>query len=268
MTDDNRKAGKPAGKYSVPGLDKGLDVLELLSDRAISMSQADIARALGRTTGEIFRTLSALEARRYIRRTEAGHYRLTLKLFELSRTHSPYEELLRVALPVMRRLSERIGETCHLTTLRDGEIVVLAQQESPRPFRLSIEVGSRHSPLTTTSGRILLAAMEEEDRLAFLSDYTSFHDLPEDVREAFLIRVRNVAERGYEIADGERFVGGLDVGVLVGTRRSSVRAALVVATLRSASGPDTEQILKALQEAGAEITERVGLGEHAPPGGD
>ena len=67
--------------------------------------------ALGRNVSEIFRTLSALEGRGYIRRTQAGQYRLTLKLFELSRTHSPYEELLRVALPIMRDLSEEVCET-------------------------------------------------------------------------------------------------------------------------------------------------------------
>lgn len=250
---------KPNNKYSVPALDKALDVLELLSENAESMSQAEIARALGKSTSEIFRTLSALEARKYIRRTEGGQYRLTLKLFELSRTHSPYDELLRVALPVMRQLSEEVGETCHMTTLRDGEIVVLAQHESPKPLRLSVAVGSRHSPLSTTSGRIILASMEEWERKAYLADYTDFHEMPQDIRDAFLTRVGTVRERGYEIADGERFVGGLDVGVLVGTPGSTVRAALIVATLRSADGPDAQKILKALKVAGESITERVGL---------
>ncbi|MEP1930529.1 MAG: IclR family transcriptional regulator [Roseibium sp.] len=261
MVEVAETTNKTPGKYSVPGLDKGLDVLELLSDRAASMSQVEIARALGKSTSEIFRTLSALEARTYIRRTEAGQYRLTLKLFELSRMHSPYEEMMRVALPIMRRLSEEIGETCHLTTLRDGEIVVLAQHESPKPLRLSVEVGSKHSPIATTSGRIILSAMTAEDRKAFLTDYTSFDELPDDVKTTFLNRVNNVVERGYEIAEGEKFVGGLDVGVLVGTEKSTVRAALIVATLRNADGPDTDRLLSAVQEAGAELTERIGLGD-------
>ncbi|WP_421724973.1 IclR family transcriptional regulator [Bauldia sp.] len=250
---------KPAAKYAVPALDKALDVLELLSETAVSMSQTEISRALGKNASEMFRTLSALEARGYIRRTAAGQYRLTLKLFELSRAHSPYEELLRVALPVMRELAESVGETCHLTTLRDGEIVVLAQHESPKSLRLSVEVGSRHSPLSTTSGRIILAAMDDDTRTAFLSDYTNFSQLPEDIRNAFLTRVRTVGERGYEISDGERFVGGIDVGVLVGTPQSKAKAALVVATLRSADGPDVDAILAAVTSSARRITELAGL---------
>ncbi len=254
------KGRQASGKvYSVPALSKALDVLELLSESALSMSQAEISRSLGRGTSEIFRTLSALEDRGYIRRTQAGQYRLTLKLFELSRTHSPYEELLRVALPLMRELSEELRETCHLSALQDGEIVVLAQHESPKAVRLSIEVGSRHPLLGTTSGRILLAAMEESACARLLRERADFAGLPQALQESFLTRIGNVRERGYEVADGERFVGGLDVGALVGTPRSETRAALIVATLRSAAGPDPEALRGAVLRVSREMTRRIGL---------
>ncbi|WP_372574868.1 IclR family transcriptional regulator [Ruegeria jejuensis] len=255
----DRTVKEPPQRYSVPALDKALDVLELLSDRAESMSQTDIGRALGRSSSEIFRTLSALETRGYIRRTQAGQFRLTLKLFELSRTHSPYEELLRVAQPIMRALSEEVGETCHLTALREGEIVVLAQVESPKPVRLSVEIGSRHSPLTTTSGRILLASMDDDERDRFLEMETEFPDLPEDIQNTLLTRVRTVQERGYEIADGERFVGGLDIGALVGHPGSTIKASLVVATLRSAQGPDPDRIREAVIATAHKISMTAGL---------
>lgn len=246
-------------KYAVPALDKALDVIELLSENQSSMSQSDIARAIGKSTSEIFRTLNALEARRYIRRTEAGQYRLTLKLFELSRTHSPFDELLRVATPLMRQLSEEVRETCHLTTLRNGEIVVLAQHESPKPIRLSVEVGSRHSPIFTTSGRIILSSMTDKMRTEFLTDYTDFDGMPKDVRDAFLTRVETIRTRGYEISDGERFVGGFDVGVLVGNSDATVRAALIVATLRSADGPELQPLIDAVSKYGDAITQKLGL---------
>jgi len=250
---------KSAQKYTVPALDKGLDVLELLSKNAVSMSQADIGRALGKSASEIFRTLSALETRGYIRRTQGGQFRLTLKLFELSRTHSPYDELIRVASPIMRDLAEEIGETCHLTTLREGEIVVLTQQESPKPLRLSIEIGSRHSPISTPSGRIILAAMAQDERESFLKDYTDFHALPQEMQDALRMRIKKVRDSGYEIANGERFVGGLDVGVSIGTQGSAIKAALMVATLEGPHGPDPDAIREATMVAGQKITELVGI---------
>ncbi|WP_162787219.1 IclR family transcriptional regulator [Notoacmeibacter marinus] len=256
-----KASSKTPQAYAVPALDKALDVIELLSARAASMSQTEIARALDRGTSEIFRTLSALEQRGYIRRTEGGRFRLTLKVFELSRMHSPYDELLRVAGPIMKALAEELVETCHLTVLRDGQIVVLAQHESPKPVRLSIEVGSIHSPLATTSGRIILASMNEEKRTEFLSGHTDFDRWSPTDRKAFVERIRMIQERGYEIADGERFVGGLDIGVLVGSPDSAIRAALIVATLKTAqtSGPDPDEIARAVGKAGDDISRRLGL---------
>ena len=80
------------------------------------------------------------------------------------------------------------------------------------------------------------------------------------MQETFLIRVKSVRDRGYEIAHGERFVGGLDVGVLVGSPQSTIKAALIVATLQSAHGPDPEVIREAVIRAGLTITQLVGVG--------
>ncbi len=44
-------------RYSAPALEKGLDVLECLADGAAPQSLNALARALGRTSSEIFRML-------------------------------------------------------------------------------------------------------------------------------------------------------------------------------------------------------------------
>lgn len=247
-------------KYSVPALEKSLDIIEYLSEQAVPMTQAQIGRALGRQPGELFRMLTALETRGYLRRdTLSGGYVLSLKLFELSRTHSPYEELLRAATPIMRQLADEVRETCHLSVIHREKILVLAQEESPKPVRLSIEIGSLHSPLSTVSGRILLGAMERSERDAFLRNATSFFARAEEEQTAFLNRVIAAQSRGYETAEGERFVGGLDLGVLVGAPRSTIRAALVIATLKYADGPDLQTMLPALLAAAQTITTQAGL---------
>lgn len=257
MKSDND--AKPDSKYAVPALDKALDVIELLAVVDTPMNQADIARTLNRNPSELFRTFNALEARQYIRRTDGGRFRLTLKLFELSRTHSPFDDVLRVALPLMRTLSDTISESCHLSMLRNGKVLILAQVDSPSPIRLAIEVGSRHSPLTTTSGRILLSSMDTTERNNFLEYFTDFSEQPEDTRDIFITRLHSIRERGFEIANGERFVGGLDVGALVGTPDSTVKAALVVSTLRHADGPDANTIAVAVSETAAQIAHDSGI---------
>ena len=247
-------------KYSVPALEKALDVLEYLSEQAVPLTQAQLARALSRQAGEIFRMLACLESRGYLRREPVtGGYSLTLKLFELSRTHSPYEVLLKAAQPLMRSLAEDLRESCHLCVLHRDRVLVLAQEESPKPFRLSVEVGSLHSPLHTTSGRVLLASMEEAEREEVLVRDLEWRREKPAQRAAFSKRLAAIRARGYERSEGERFVGGLDIGVPVGTADSSIKAALTIATLKEKSGPDLETMLPALQACADVIAVHAGL---------
>src|SRR5260370_42528703 len=47
-------------RYRAPALDKGLDILELLAGEEEGLSQAEIAKALGRTPNEHYRMLERL----------------------------------------------------------------------------------------------------------------------------------------------------------------------------------------------------------------
>jgi DNA-binding IclR family transcriptional regulator len=247
-------------KYSVPALEKALDVLEYLSEQAVPLTQAQLARALKRQAGEIFRMLACLESRGYLRREPAtGAYSLTLKLFELSRTHSPYELLLKVAQPLMRALAEKLRESCHLSVIHHGRVLVLAQAESPKPFRLSVEVGSLHSPMHTTSGRVLLGYMEETAREEILAREKDWQSEKAAGRAAFLKRLATIRSRGYERAAGERFVGAFDIGVPVGSPQSSMNAALTIAMLKEKGGSSVEGMLPALQDCAEAIALQAGL---------
>ena len=52
-------------KYTAPALEKGLDILELLSSTDAGLSLSEIARDLGRSVSEIFRMLVVLQQRGY-----------------------------------------------------------------------------------------------------------------------------------------------------------------------------------------------------------
>jgi DNA-binding IclR family transcriptional regulator len=253
-------------KYAVPALEKGLDVLEYLSQQAMPLTQAQMARALSRQPGELFRMLTCLEARGYLHRDAAtGGYALTLKMFELSRTHSPYEALLNAARPIMRQLADATGESCHLSILQHGQVLVLAQEESPKPLRLSVQIGSVHSVFHTVSGRILMSALPKDARIEVLSENPSWKKMSAAERNAFLARLDELQLQGFDSQIGERFVGGADIGVLIGKPGSAINAALTVATLVS-SGDDRPlvDLLPPLREHATMIGKEAGLGLPQP----
>ena len=63
-------------KYRAPALEKGLDVLELLSAHGEPLTPSQMSATLGRSVSELFRMIQVLEFRGYIEQSSGG-YRLT-----------------------------------------------------------------------------------------------------------------------------------------------------------------------------------------------
>ena len=216
----------PAPTYSVPALEKGLDILEALAAASTPLSLAELARDLDRGTAEIFRMLVCLERRAYLRRDSiSGKYSPTLRLFELAHAHSPLKTLLAAAREPMQRVTAELGESCHLSVLERGALQVIAREDRAESVRLTIEVGGRFDPDQTASGRLLLA-----------------HDLD------------------CVTATDETIEGVDDAAVRIGGAAAVVHAALAVSWLRRRKGANkTAVILASLKKAADTINETLGI---------
>lgn len=213
--------------YSTPALEKGLDVLEALASSETSLSLSDFAKALGRTSSELFRVLNALDRRSYVLKDPGtGRYRLSLKLFELAHLHPPVQHLLASAEEPMRKLAHSLRQSCHLSVLSSGKLVVLAETGSPEAIRLAIAVGSSFSPIHTASGRLLLAGLQGGEREAFLGKDRDYRRKSTAQKKRLRDVLDRIREAGYSTAENETYVGIRDVAVPVGNPRVGVAAAL------------------------------------------
>src|SRR5689334_16359281 len=211
------KLERPMSKYHVPALEKGLDILETLANSAVPQSLSELARSLHRSSSELFRMLDSLERRGYIlKNVVSGNYRLSLKLYELAHTHSPVEQLLSAAAKPMRDVAERLRESCHLSVLSRGQVVVLAQEESPDKVRLSVEVGARFSAIHTVSGRLLLAQLESDHVADLLAADSEYRDLSRTQQKQLMVDLKEIRQKGVSMAVNETLVGVQDFAVPVG----------------------------------------------------
>lgn len=259
-SDDGDPTRSDGPDYSVPALAKGLDILECLAAQGTVLTQAQLARALGRGTSEIFRSLATLERRGYLRRDLAsGAYGLTLRLYELGHVHSPHEGLVRAAERPMRALTEALRQSCHLSVIDRGRLEVLHQAESPTRVRLSVEVGSAVPILDAASGRLLLANLDEASREATLARDTDFPRLSNGEQAALRERLAAIRHREHESAVGETVEGVTDLAVLVGLRDGRVRAALTIAALTRDPSAFVETALPALWQSASDIARLAGL---------
>jgi DNA-binding IclR family transcriptional regulator len=155
----------PQSKYRAPALEKGLDVLELLAARGAPMGMVQIAAALDRSVSELFRMVQVLERRGYVASAPNDDgLVLTNKLFSIGMTRGPTKSVLEAALPVMRRLSETIGQSCHLAVASAAEMVVVARVEAPGNQGFSVRVGYHRAIVEATSGLVLYAFQPEAVR--------------------------------------------------------------------------------------------------------
>ncbi len=253
-------------RYAAPAVEKTLDILEYLSAEPRPRTRTEIARALGRGPSELFRMLACLEERGYVRRDPvSATYSLTLRLFELGHMHTPHETLIRVSGPPMQTLVMETGESCHLSVLHGGLLVVLLQEESRKPFRLSVEVGTSHPPHRTTSGRLILAHLDEAERQAILERQTDYRALSFARKAAFAEQLRVIRETGYHLTEGEWLRGEVVLGVAIGDPHARVKAALVIPTLTGIDQNPILDMLPALRRCAAEIAQKAGLADLPQP---
>ncbi len=253
-------------EYPVPALEKGLDIVEALAAEAAPQSLAELAAGLKRSSSELFRMLNCLERRGYVaREAVSGKYGLSLKLFALAHGHAVTEKLLVAARRPMQRLTDEFRVSCHLSVLERGELLVVAQEVSPEPVRISIEVGATFEAEKTASGRLLLAwgnarAAGGSENRAYRTNGThgTYGKQGKDVElEKVFAQIRR---SGVSVAESETIEGVRDLAVLVGTRESGVMAALAVTRLlRRGQKADEAKLLAGMRAAAAEITCALGL---------
>jgi DNA-binding IclR family transcriptional regulator len=246
--------------YPVPALEKGLDILEALAAIAVPQSLADLATRLDRSSSELFRMLNCLERRGYImRESVSGKYALSLKMFTLAHAHSLTDKLLQAARRPMHAFTAEFRESCHLSVLERGQLLVVAQQESPERVRISIEVGATFSPALTASGRLLIAYLNERELAQTLQTREPGEravkppaDLP-----ATLAKIRRT---GVSFAESETVEGVRDLAVLVGNPPAGVAAALAVTRLiRRGERANETALLEGMRATAAEITRTLGV---------
>lgn len=249
--------GRP--KYSAPALEKGLDILELLSLQSEPMSLAQIGQKLGRTSGEIFRMLAALERRGYLARgPRPEQYQLTNMLFELAHRHPPVKRLLVNALPIMEELARSIQQSCHLAVRHENDALIVAQVDCPGFTGFSVRVGA-HAPLVDScSGRVLLAFQSPERRAVWLSTAMAHAAIPTP-RSALEASLQEIRQAGVNRQPSRIHHGIVDFGMPILDHEGHALAVLTVPSLANIESQLGEaELVQQLGLHARQLTEKLG----------
>jgi len=210
-----------------------LDLLLCFTKRKSDWSVAELAEELGFHKSVTRRLVITLVSRGFLRQDPiTKRYKLGLVLFELGSVVLPIEELVELSKPFMKELSRQTDASVFLTIIEDNQAVCVSRVDSPKPLKVTFEIG-RCSPLHAgASARAILAFLPEERiREVLALDLESFTDATITNVEKLTLELERTRELGYAISSGELDANVTAIGAPIMDRNNDVLGSV------SISGP-------------------------------
>lgn len=180
-----------------------------------------------RNVSEIQRMVNVLHGSDYLIRSAQGGYSLSSKLYRMALRYPPYRDLEILLRPAMYAFVDTTQESVHLSLLQETKLVVVAQVESPKLARISLQLGQLQDPVETVSGRVLLAGLPEEELNIVLQKSTLNTKKLSWLKQ----RLAEIRDRGYESMESNVYSGVYDLGVPVKNAQGNVLGALTTTWL-------------------------------------
>lgn len=156
------KTGKD--RYRVPGLARGLTLLQCFSRANPAHHAGDLARALDLPRSTVFRLLHTLESMGFLLRDGGANlYRLGPAVLGLGFEYLAALELPEIAQPVLQGLRDATGASVHLAIRDQGDIVYLSRLAGRSTLASNIRVGSRLAAHASSMGRVLLSDLGDDE---------------------------------------------------------------------------------------------------------
>lgn len=264
MSNGEQKAnGRGAGEApgGVQSVDRAVSVLEILA-REGSAGVSEVAAEIGVHKSTAFRLLAALEERDLVEQnSERGKYQLGFGVLRLASAIPSRLDMVRQARPVVDDLAQRFDETINLAVVREHYSVHVQQALGSAAVASQNWVGQLTPLHATSSGKILMAHMGEEQlesvlAAAGLKAYTE-HTITS--RKTLMKQLADARENGFATAYEELETGLNAAAVPVRDHTGAVVAAV------AASGPAyrfdrtrIEAIIDDLKAGGERISQRLG----------
>jgi DNA-binding IclR family transcriptional regulator len=149
---------------------RAVAVLKAFGPEPLHLTPQQISQRTGLNRSTVYRLLSALEHEGLVAADPAGRYRLGPDMAILGTLALRQMDLRTVALPFMRGLAERSGETVDLEILHGGQVMIIEEVEGEHLLNATSNVGTLYPAHCTSTGKLLLAALPAEALTALLAN--------------------------------------------------------------------------------------------------
>jgi len=240
----------------------GLRILRLYTLERPEWGVTEIAASLGLNKSTASRLIGDLCREGYLEKNAfTGKYKLGLALLGLSGVVQSTLEIARESMDILERLAVTLQEAAHISIVEKANVTYLCKVDCKHPVRLMSHVGRLNPACCTSSGKVLLAELEEAEVRELYADGLPVMG-PNCVKTIgeLLEQLRIVREQGHAVCIDEMHEDSVSVGAPIRDFTGRVIASVSVVGPRSRVTPERiPEFARAVMDAGKEISRRLGM---------
>jgi DNA-binding IclR family transcriptional regulator len=247
--------------YFVPGLHRGLRVLEIVAAAQRPMSITELASELGLTRSSVFRLIYTLRHMGFLEE-QSKHFTLGARVLNIGFAFLASKDIIEIARPELEALRDSTQVSAHLAIRDERDVLYLSCVQTRSGFLSNMNVGSRVPAYASPMGWLLLSGLPPEElKLLFRNEkFAPLTDQTPTSVKTLLDIVKQAGRRGYVISRGAMEASGSSISAPIINRRKEIVGAIDI------SGPDSAfelseiegRYLNAVQATAARISRRMG----------
>ncbi len=197
---------------NVQSVERIFKIIEILTKHPKGAGLQDITANSNLAKSTVHRLLQSLITLGYVvKDSNTAHYRLTLKMFELSSSIVHEMDLLSIAKPHIDKMARITKEAVHFV-LQDGSDIIYiykAEGEGGHMLRMGSHVGRRTPMYCTGVGKAILATNSYNDveKVWKSSDIKALTGKTITNFNKFIAGLKQVQKQGFAIDDEENEIG-------------------------------------------------------------
>lgn len=201
--------------YKVPNLEKGIAVLELLSEVQGGLTLQELKQQLQISQTTAYRILNTLVRLGYLNYLESQRkYKLSRKMLSIGYRSIEEHNLLEVVLPQIRTLRNIVKETVCFGVMGVDKGLFVEQAIGTHPFCFVLTPGKEIELHCSAPGKAIMAFLPEHVRNSYLSKMTYERHNSRTIKNEvhFLKELEKVKKTGIGLDQEEELSGVVCIG--------------------------------------------------------
>jgi IclR family transcriptional regulator, pca regulon regulatory protein len=248
----------------IKSLEKGLNIISLLSQHGSPLKLEDLVRISGLRKTSCFRILQTLTRSGFILKDkETCGYFIGPKMISIGLTTLERTGIRELALPFMKEIRQKTGATVNLAILNGSDVIFVERLQSAHIIEGNLSVGSRLSAHLSSMGKAMLAHLSEAELNAVVKQIRFEKKTDKTIASvrAFKEELKKIRAAGFAVNNEELATGLFAIAVPLLNHTGAAVAGLNISFLlaRHSREEAAHNFVPMIMKAGREISAMMGF---------